>query len=182
MSWTVSAIMYTGAPPVSLTCRSNESIGAAAYLTGRAPRTSNSMSRGPSRSAGPLDSVPISTLTPGPPSRRDRPHARTALTPASRQDRPRAEPLEELGHGDLDAAAARDPLPVRLDRARELVAAVDRRDHEERRIDEPIDDQALDVGLEPLEHRVELAHPAPRVEVQLRLGRPARARVHRDHA
>ena len=74
------------------------------------------------------------------------------------------------------------PAPVGLDQPHERVAAIDRRDREGGRVREPVDDQRLGVGLEVLQHRVEPDQPAPRGEVQLALGRPGRARVHRHHA
>ena len=78
--------------------------------------------------------------------------------------------------------APRDPLPVHLDRARQRVAAVDRRDHIRRRLRQPVDDQPLDIRLELGEHGVQLNHATPRGEVQLALGRAPRARVQRYDA
>ena len=102
-----------------------------------------------------------------------RAHARTASA---------WRPVEERRHRLLHRRAAGQALPVRLDRAGERVAAVDRRDGVRRRVGQAVHDQPLDVGLEPLEHRVQLDHPAPGCEVQLALGRAGRARVERDDA
>src|SRR6202042_340113 len=130
--------MYTSRPSASLTWRSIVSIGAAAYLTGRAPSTANSRSGGWS-CAGPVSDID-SMLTGG--------------IPRSSGDRLSAELREEIRHRRLDPGPSGDPLPVRLDRAGERVAAVDRRDQVHRRVREAVRDQAFDVRLESLEHRV----------------------------
>ena len=69
-----------------------------------------------------------------------------------------------------------------LIRPDEHVAAVDRGDRERRRIGRAVHDQRLRVGLEVAQDRVHLHEPAPRLEVQLALGRARRARIHRDDA
>ena len=152
--------MYTWRPLGSDTCRSSVSIGVAAWRTARAPSTANS---GSGASGAGCRSHPGGL------------HAHAA-------HRLGAQAVEERRHRLLHLRPAGDALPVRLDRAGQRVAAVDRRDRVRRRVGQAVDDQPLDVGLEALEHRVQLDHPAPGFEVELALGRARRARVQRDDA
>ena len=89
------------------------------------------------------------------------------------------QPREELGDRPLDAAAAGDPLPARLDHADEPVALVDRDDRVAVRRARAVDDQRLGVGLE-LEPRVRRLQRGPRRQLELGLRRAGRARVERD--
>ena len=72
------------------TWRSSVSIGAAAYLTVRAPSTANSRSGGGSGTSGGVDSVRGSMLKPAPPSRAAR--RRSARPRRARRTRPRSPP------------------------------------------------------------------------------------------
>src|ERR671914_28334 len=66
----------------------------------------------------------------------------------SRRPRALAQVGEEAGDRALQAGAAGDPLPARLDDPDEAVAVVDRGDRVLRRVGEAVDDQRLAVGLE----------------------------------
>ena len=151
--------MYTWLPLGSVTCRSNIIVGAAAYLTDRAPMISNSGSG--RRSARP-EPRPGAMLMPAPP-------------------RPRSS-SKKPDTACVHAGTTGDALPAGLDRPGERVAAVDRRDRVLGRVGQAIDDQPLDVGLQAPQDRVELDHPAPGCEVQLALGGAGRAGVEGDHA
>ena len=101
-------------------------------------------------------------VTPAPPAR-----AARRRSPRSRARRP---------------GRRRSP-PSRLDQPDEHVAAVDRRDRVTRAA--PLMRFTISAsasGSSVVEHRVELAQPAPGVEVQLALGGAAGARVERDDA
>ena len=79
---------------------------------------------------------------------------RVHLDCALMRERRLAQAVEEASDGVADARAARDALPRRLDRACQLVTAVDRRDHVRGRVRQTVDDQPLDVRLEIGQHRV----------------------------
>ncbi len=99
-----------------------------------------------------------------------------------RRHRPGLEVAEEALQGAPDVRPARDALPVRLHDSHQHVAAVDRRDRVGGRVREAVHDQRLGVRLELVEHRVQLAQPAPGLEVELALGGAGGARVERHHA
>ena len=89
-------------------------------------------------------------------------------------------PAKNSAIAPVDALAAGDALPARLDHADEPIGLVG--GHDRVPVGRPgaVDDQRLRVGLE-LEVRVRGPQRVPRGQLQLRLGRAGRARVHGDH-